>query len=164
MKKLCAIILFYLVIGCLSTSVYAELYMWTDEKGIKHFSNTTPNEQGKKNIEQKGEIKFDEAKHQEIIEQQKARVQAEANQKRTPLKEENGRELRKKFVRDTAYGNYHHMWGLPPLQNPPPPLPESSVMQEQKMKKMVKDAVEDAVREGIANDRLMHGRPYKSRY
>jgi hypothetical protein len=74
MKKPIAFILFYLMIGCLFTSVYAELYMWTDEKGIKHFSNTALNEQGK-DIKQEGEIKFDEAKHQEILEQRKARVQ-----------------------------------------------------------------------------------------
>jgi len=80
MQKLCAFILFYLVIGCLSTSVYAELYMWTDEKGIKHFSNTALNEQGK-NVRQEEEIKFDEAKYQEIIEQQKAYEEQQAAEK-----------------------------------------------------------------------------------
>lgn len=156
MQRLCAFILFYLVIGCLSTSVYAEMYMWTDEKGIKHFSNTALNEQGK-DIKQEGEIKFDEAKHQEILEQQRARIQAEADQKKASLREEYERELRKKFVQDAVYGVDRH-YPLPPLQNPPrqysPPLkiPESSIMQEWKMKNTIKDAVGKELRK----DRLMN--------
>ena len=71
MQKLCAFILFYLVIGCHPTSVYADLFMWIDENGIKHFSNTATNDEGK-NIRQEEEIKFDEAKYQESLEQQKA--------------------------------------------------------------------------------------------
>jgi hypothetical protein len=34
MKKIFAFILFYLVIACLPASVYADLYIWTDENGI----------------------------------------------------------------------------------------------------------------------------------
>lgn len=172
MQKLFAFILFYLMIGCLSTSVYAEMYMWTDEKGIKHFSNTALNEQGK-DIKKEGEIKFDEAKYQEILEQQKARIQAEADQNKASLyveqariqskadqnkasfREEYERELRKKFVHDAVYG-----YPLPPLEDPP----RQSPMTKWEMKKTVEDAVEDAVREGIKNDRLMHFRPYKSKY
>jgi len=80
MQKLCAFILFYLVIGCPPTSVYADLYMWIDENGIKHFSNTALNDKGK-SIRQEEEIKFDEAKYQEILEQQKAHEEQQAAEK-----------------------------------------------------------------------------------
>ena len=163
MQKLFAFILFYLMIGCLSTSVYAEMYMWTDEKGIKHFSNTALNEQGK-NIKQDGEIKFDEAKHQEILEQQKARIQSEADQNKASFREEYKRELRKKFVRDAVYGDRDYPFPLPPLDSNPAISPQDRERwKEQKMKETVKDAVEDAIREEKWHDRLMHG-PYKSRY
>ncbi len=36
----------------------AELYVWTDEKGVKHYSNTVPG-QGAKNVSRKAEEKVD---------------------------------------------------------------------------------------------------------
>jgi len=160
MQKLFAFILFYLMIACLSTSVYAEMYMWTDEKGIKHFSNTALNEQGK-DIKKEGEIKFDEAKYQEILEQQKARIQSEADQNKASFREEYKRELRKKFVHDAVYGDRDYPFPLPPLDSNPAISPED---RERWKERKMKETVKDAVREGIENDRLMHGRPYKSKY
>jgi hypothetical protein len=94
-----------------------------------------------------------------------ARTQAEANQNKVSLKEEYERELRKKIVHDMVYGVDRHYplptLQYPPLQHPPPiQIPESSVMQEWKMK----DAVKDAVRDEIQWDRFMHSKPYKSKY
>lgn len=42
--------------------------MWTDENGVKHYSNTAP-PKNIKNIQEKGEQKFDKEKYQRFKEQ-----------------------------------------------------------------------------------------------
>ncbi|RPJ14391.1 MAG: DUF4124 domain-containing protein [Desulfobacteraceae bacterium] len=80
MQKICASILFYLLISCPPASVYADLYIWTDENGVKHFSNIAPKETDK-SIRLEEEIIFDEAKYKEFLEQQKAYEEKQAAEK-----------------------------------------------------------------------------------
>lgn len=140
--------------------------MWTDEKGVKHFSNTALSEQGK-SIRQEGEIKFDEAKQQEILEQQRvskdneAKIQADADQKKASFREEYERELQKKRIRDAVYGS-DYLYRLPPIhtqiknpdisppiKNPdisPPVKFDNSVMEKMEMERVARDAARDEIK------------------
>ncbi|MDQ1331068.1 MAG: hypothetical protein QG578_1333, partial [Thermodesulfobacteriota bacterium] len=80
MKNIFAFILFYLLVSLLPSGVYADLYIWTDENGIKHFSNIVPKEMDK-TIRIEEEIIFDESKYREFIEQRKAYEKQEAAEK-----------------------------------------------------------------------------------
>lgn len=80
MKNIFAFILFYMLVSLLPAGVYADLYIWTDENGIKHFSNIVPKETDK-TIRIEEEIVFDESKYREFIEQRRAYEKQEAAEK-----------------------------------------------------------------------------------
>jgi len=59
-----------LIIFIVPLPAHSKMYIWTDENGVKHVSNTAP-PQNIKNIQEKDEQKFDEEKYQRSKEQQK---------------------------------------------------------------------------------------------
>ena len=72
MKKLNKTFLYLILIILITPlAAHSKMYMWTDENGVKHYSNTPP-PQNAKNIQEKKEQKFDEEKYQRLMEQKKA--------------------------------------------------------------------------------------------
>ena len=72
MKKLKSMFFYLILITfILPFTAHSKMYMWTDENGVKHVSNTAP-PQNIKGIQQKGEKAFDEEKYQKGVKQREA--------------------------------------------------------------------------------------------
>lgn len=77
MKKLKKSFLYLILITfILPLAAHSKMYMWTDENGIKHYSNKAPPE-GIKNIQKSNEKVFDEKKHQRLMEQKRLEADRE---------------------------------------------------------------------------------------
>jgi hypothetical protein len=61
MKKSLLILLFSIIVGSICTTLFASVYIWTDENGVKHYSNTPP-PQETDNFEEETEIVTEESK------------------------------------------------------------------------------------------------------
>lgn len=60
MRKLFMI---FIIIVCGTSASFAEIYSWTDEKGVKHFSSTPPEEGD--NVKQSDEVQYDAKQDEE---------------------------------------------------------------------------------------------------
>ena len=77
MKNLKSWVLYLiLIIFILPLTAHSKMYMWTDENGVKHYSNKAPPE-GIKNIQKSNEKVFDEEKHQRLMEQKRLEADRE---------------------------------------------------------------------------------------
>jgi len=78
----------YLILIILITplAAHSQMYIWTDENGVKHVSNTAP-PQNIKNIQEKGEKTFDEENHQRLMEQKKLEAAKEKKELKASEKE-----------------------------------------------------------------------------
>jgi len=80
MKKLKSMFFYLILITfILPFTAHSKMYMWTDENGVKHVSNTAP-PQNIKGIQQKGEKAFDEEKYQKGVKQREAQEEQKAKE------------------------------------------------------------------------------------
>ena len=103
MKNLKKIILYLiLILFILPLAAHSKMYIWTDENGVKHVSNTAP-PQNIKDIQQKGEKTFDEEKHQRLMEERESaekEVAKEVEENRIKILENERQAKEKRQQRD----------------------------------------------------------------
>jgi len=106
MKKLKISFLYFILIMFITPlAAHSKMYIWTDENGVKHVSNTAP-PQNTKNIQRKDEKKFDEEKYQRNKEQQQINAAKEEEGNRIKQAEASQRELEQK--RENLSGQFYN--------------------------------------------------------
>ncbi len=83
-----------IVIVCWATASLAEIYSWTDEKGVRHFSTTPPEEVD--NVKKSDEVQYDAKEDEERtkeyeqwLNQKNQEQEAEAQEKKRRAEQEN---------------------------------------------------------------------------
>ena len=96
MRKLFMI---FIITACWTTASFAEIYSWTDEQGVKHFSSTPPEEGD--NVKQSDEVQYDAKQDEERMKEyeqwlnQKNQEQAAETQEKQQRAEQEKREAEK---------------------------------------------------------------------